>query len=380
MSSKKDKIPKRSAAARKKDPRRYEQNTFDGSPVIRPGQNGQRRQDGTPLRTRPVRPGEGAGGPRTRRPYPQQYREPQYRPGESYRDGQPQYGERPYRPEQQYDGYGYPPPAREAYAPQPEIRYASEPSFFKKHPKLKKAMIRTFVFCILVIFVNLGFLYYRGQLWFNEPRKRDYPVRGAVIDSSLGEVDWKNMSTQTISFAYIRATRGTSYVDEQYAASRKAVKKTRLLAGYYHEFDFHSDGKQQAENFIETVGDQQGNLRPMVRIARYGVYYIHMKDREKVRENLKAFLDRLEEEYGRRPVVMCDKKCYEEYIKEDFPKYTLWLMGHFKEPDEEDTHWALWEFNPRVRSSGYENRKKYYALSVYRKGRDIEDFKKNFVM
>lgn len=261
-----------------------------------------------------------------------------------------------------------------------EIVIEERPLPKKKHPKLRRFIIKTLIFCLVVILLNIAFLYYRGHLWFNEPRKRDYPVRGAVIDSELGKVDWEVMKTQTISFVYIRATKGTVFVDEQYSANRKSVNNTGLLSGYYHEFDFSTDGEKQAENFIENLGSLDGRLRPMVRVTRYGIYYIHMKDKDKAVENLRSFLDRVEQEYGRRCVIMCDKACYDEYIKESFPKYTLWLMGHFREPDEEDTHWALWEFNPRVRSAGYENKKKYYAISVYRKERDIENFKKNFIM
>lgn len=250
----------------------------------------------------------------------------------------------------------------------------------KKHPRLRRFIVRTIAFCLVVILINVGFLYYSGHLWFNEPRKRDYPVRGAVVDSDLGAVDWEVMSTQTISFVYIRATKGTVFVDEKYSDNRKGANKTKLLSGFYHEFDFSTDGVKQAENFIGALGELDGKLRPMVKVTRYGIYRVHMKDEEKVAENLKAFLDRIEEEYGRRCVIMCDSACYEKYIKPDFSKYTLWLMGHFREPDEEDTHWALWEFNPRVRSTGYENKKKYYALSVYRKDKDIANFKKNFIM
>jgi lysozyme len=152
-----------------------------------------------------------------------------------------------------------------------------------------------------------------------------------------------------------------------------------LLVGAWHEFDFRTDGEKQAENFISQCGSMSGMLRPMVKVTKYGIYNLHMKNADDVRENLQAFLDKVEEEYGRRPVIMCDSACYDKYIEPYFDSYTLWIIDHFGEPDE-DTDWALWEYNPRVRTQGYENSKKYFAMTVFRREKDLENFKKNMLM
>lgn len=272
------------------------------------------------------------------------------------------------------------PVVQPAYAPFPQ--YEEEQQELPKKPKkrrLRKLLTFVAVFCVIVILLNIAFLYYRGQIWFNEPRKRDYPVRGAVITQDLGKIDWRIMSQQTISFAYIRATKGTTYADTEFKRNLKNSSKQDLLVGCWHEFDFRTDGEKQAENFISQCGDMDGMLRPMVKVTKYGIYNLKMKNADKVRENLRAFLDRVEEEYGRRPVIMCDSACYKKYIKPYFDSYTLWTIDHFSEPDE-DSDWALWEYNPRVRTSGYENSKEYFAMTVYRESKDIENFKKNLLM
>lgn len=249
----------------------------------------------------------------------------------------------------------------------------------KRRRLMRKFMIATIAICLTLTLFDIAFFFYRGQIWFNEPRKRDYPVRGAVVDQSLGKVDWKIMSRQTISFAYIRATRGSSGKDEQYDDNRKGINHTDLLSGFYHEFVFGADGKKQAENFIEQCGDMSGRLRPMVKLTRYGIYKLKMKNAGDVQRELEQFLDAVEEEYGRRCVIMCDSSCYKKYIKDDFDDYTLWIIDHFGKPDE-DLDWAMWEFNPRVRSLGYENNKKYFSMTVYRQDKDINNFKKYLLM
>ncbi len=249
----------------------------------------------------------------------------------------------------------------------------------RRRKKLHKLMAGIIVFCLLLTLFDVAFFFYRGQIWFNEPRKRDYPVRGAVVDQDLGEINWEIMSRQTISFAYIRATRGKTGVDKQFEDNRVGIIHTDLLSGFYHEFVFGSDGEKQAENFIKQCGDMSGRLRPMVKVEKYGIYNFFMKNADDTAEELQKFLDRVEEEYGRRCIIMCDSACYKKYIRDDFSKYTLWTVNHFSKPDE-DLDWALWEFNPRVRTEGYSNSKKYFSLTVYRREKDIENFKKNLLM
>lgn len=303
------------------------------------------------------------------------------------------HGRRKSAPPHQPQG-AYPPPVRRAVRRSSRVNYendefyggdeiydggdAAEPARGRRKHRLLKWGFRIAIFCIVVIFLNIVFLYFRGQLWFNEPRKRDYPVRGAVVDEQLGKIDWDKMAGQNISFVYIRATSGTTENDEQYLRNRKAANHTDLLAGYYHEFDFRTDGEEQAKHFIDKLGDLDGKLRPMVKLTRYGLYRVRMKDEDKVRTELRKFLDSVKEEYGRRCVIQCDEACYEKYIEGEFDNQTIWMISHYTEPEKED--WALWEYNPRVRAAAYSNKKEYYCMTVYRKDKGINNFKKNFLM
>lgn len=330
-------------------------NPTHGAPQGYPqGQGSGHGQYGRPAR--PVRPVGPTNQPRPANPAPPPRRVPPRDPQCIPAYVEPQY----YPPEEDY-GYGE--------EPQPPKK--------KKH-RLRKLMVGLTILSVFVILLNIAFFFYRGQIWFNEPRKRDYPVRGAAIDQSLGKINWEIMSQQTISFVYVRATKGTSFVDEQYEQNRKNARKQDLLVGCWHEFDFRTDGQKQAEHFIEECGDMHGMLRPMVKLTKYGVYNLKMKDAEAVRDNLTAFLDTLEDYYGRKPVIMCDAACYKKYVQPYFSKYTLWTIDHFGKPDEEG--WAMWEFNPRVRTEGYENSKEYFAMSVYREGKELDNFKKNLLM
>lgn len=55
-----------------------------------------------------------------------------------------------------------------------------------KH-RLRRFIIRFSLLCVIVIMINIAVLFFTGKLWFNQPDKNDYPVRGALIDSGYGE-------------------------------------------------------------------------------------------------------------------------------------------------------------------------------------------------
>jgi lysozyme len=250
----------------------------------------------------------------------------------------------------------------------------------KKKHRLGKILAITAVVCAVVILLNIAFFFYRGQIWFNEPRKRDYPVRGAVVTQELGKVDWSVFAQQNnMSFVYIRATKGTTFVDSEFEANKKNSAHTELLVGYIHEFDFRADGAKQAENYINECGDLSGKLCPVVKVTKYGIYNLHLKNAADMKTNLADFISAIEEEYGVSPVIMCDTACYTKYIEPYFDDYALWKIDRYSEPDE-DIDWSLWEYNPRVRTSGYENKKKYYALTVFRKGEDLDNFEFNMTV
>ena len=73
------------------------------------------------------------------------------------------------------------------------------------------------------------------------------------VSSYQGEINWRVLSSQNISFVFIKATEGSSFVDKNFAYNFQEAQKTSLSVGAYHFFSYDSEGKTQAENFINTV-------------------------------------------------------------------------------------------------------------------------------
>ena len=78
----------------------------------------------------------------------------------------------------------------------------------------KKIIICGFI--ILFVPLVLALLLFFGVLHINNPSAKEYPIRGVDVSSYQGEVDWDTLSEQNISFAYIKATEGSSYKDDRF--------------------------------------------------------------------------------------------------------------------------------------------------------------------
>lgn len=222
---------------------------------------------------------------------------------------------------------------------------------------LRKLVFRLIMLCFIVILVDIAILLFTGQLWFNQPRKRDYPIRGPVVNESLGEVDWEKFAQQNIQMCYIRATKSTAYEDERFSENKNGSAKTDLPTGMLHIFDPTMDGVTQAEHFISVCGSMEGRLRPAVECDPNVMYLVVPLDYDEVSDNLRAFADRIEQEYGCTPVIKCGKRIYENVVKADrFDDCPIWYESEFSKPAKE-VRWDFWGYSSRVKFDFYENNK-----------------------
>ena len=53
-------------------------------------------------------------------------------------------------------------------------------------------------------------------------------MRGVDVSKYQGEIDWPVLAEQEISFAFIKATEGSSHVDARFAYNYEEARKTGL--------------------------------------------------------------------------------------------------------------------------------------------------------
>ena len=228
----------------------------------------------------------------------------------------------------------------------------------------KKVIIITVIFMIAGIAGTLS-LFYFGILHINNPGINRYPVVGVDVSAYQGDVDWKVLSSQGISFAYIKATEGSSHTDRCFSYNWEKAAECDIRTGAYHFFSFESPGKTQAEHFIETVSPVENMLPPVIDVEYYGRFKTSTDiDVSAVRAELRDMIERLNEAYGMMPVIYVSKETNETIIGDNFDDCDLWIRSVYAKIPKEQ-RWSFWQFSNRHRLKGYEGEERYIDMNVF---------------
>lgn len=162
--------------------------------------------------------------------------------------------------------------------------------------------------------ILLFVLFWNGVLLFNNPSRAEYPVRGVDVSSYQGQIDWPALASKDLSFAFIKATEGSSYVDPYFEYNYQRAQQTHLRIGAYHFFSYDSSGDTQAGQFhpYSGAGRQYASSRGGLGILRR--QGSQPPPRETVNQQLDLLLTRLEQHYGMRPILYATEKSYSLYL------------------------------------------------------------------
>lgn len=233
----------------------------------------------------------------------------------------------------------------------------------KSHRKLKIALITVCAFLLLVA-VMLALMYLK-IIKLNEFKANNYSVKGCDVSMYQGEIDWEKLS-QSVDFAFIKATEGSEFVDDCFVYNYENAAKTSLKVGVYHFFSYDSSGDKQAESFIKTVKKDENSLPPVIDVEFYGEYEKEPCEKSKAVENIRQMADKLYEYYGKKPIIYTTTKAYRLYIKDNFDDCGLWIRDVYFSPDFTTDEWDFWQYSDTQILDGYSGEEKYIDMNVYK--------------
>jgi len=208
-------------------------------------------------------------------------------------------------------------------------------------------------------------MFYNGIITLNDPSLKEFPVRGIDVSSWQGEIDWPVIS-ENMSFAFIKATEGSTFRDEKFQYNFSEANKTNLAVGAYHFLSFESGGDTQAQNFINTVPINENSLPPVIDIEFYGKYNLDPMQKEKVKPILDELIDRLEKYYGKKPIIYASYKTYDLYIKNGYDEKPIWIRDTIKRPVLSDGRkWTFWQYGDRHVMKGYSGKERFIDVNVF---------------
>ncbi|MCH9661480.1 MAG: hypothetical protein K0U54_11275 [Bacteroidetes bacterium] len=180
-----------------------------------------------------------------------------------------------------------------------------------------------------------------------------YPKGIDIHDSNI-VANWNTLKTEGISFAFIKATEGETYLDTLYQSHWKGASNANLTWAPYHFYHYNDDPENQAKFFIQTVKsnytvrdlppvidietlyDSKGNTIPITNVTSF-------------QKGVQKWLTLVEEGLNKRPIIYVSTDYANEYLNNDiFSKYSLWVANYNDEPVLpnvwKEEGWSFWQY------------------------------------
>ena len=190
---------------------------------------------------------------------------------------------------------------------------------------------------LLAVIAGLGALY----IHFYEPNRTDYPVRGIDVSHHQREIDWRKVAADDVTFAFIKASEGGDHRDTRFAANWREAQAAGLKVGAYHFFTFCRSGRDQAENFLGTLGADKGSL-PAALDLELGGNCNAKPEPSAIRAEIDDFLTRVERHTG-KPVVLYVTPEFWDAYNQILPARPLWIRSLFRKPGQKG--WSVWQYH-----------------------------------
>lgn len=177
----------------------------------------------------------------------------------------------------------------------------------------------------------------------------DYNDKTFGIDMShyqrKEDIAWDSLSIANraipIEFVILRATMGNRSADKHFGEFWQLAKKHDLIRGAYHFYRADEDPVRQANNFLENVKLEEGDLPPVLDIEKIP----RRKSNAKLIEDLKIWCRIIEEAYGVKPIIYTYYHYHKDFLQGEFDDYPLWLANYNDVPQPTPTgNWDMWQF------------------------------------
>ena len=146
-----------------------------------------------------------------------------------------------------------------------------------------------------------------------------------------------------ISFVFVRATAGSVKVDRKFKTNCSKSKEEGFVRGAYHYYRPNENSIIQANNFINTVKLQKGDLPPVLDIEDIP----RIQSIENLKIGLRKWLNKVEKHYGVKPIIYSGESFYNDNLYEEFSDYTCWVANYNFYVENIDRDWNFWQFTDK---------------------------------
>ena len=217
---------------------------------------------------------------------------------------------------------------------------------------------------LLIVIPLVAAAVYYGINFFYSPKFVRYPgfgidmpvnysIHGIDVSRHQASINWDDVKAMQIKnikigFGFIKATEGVQNVDDQFKKNWTAAKKVDIARGAYHFFVPSKNGREQAQNYIETVTLSTGDLPPVLDVEQ-----INATSVTKLQQGICDWLLMVEAHYNVKPIIYTNAFFYEKYLGKKFDEYPLWVAHYLvKDKPHIERNWLFWQHNETGQVNG----------------------------
>ena len=197
------------------------------------------------------------------------------------------------------------------------------------------------------------------------PNVSSYTVFGVDVSHHDGAIDWVKVRKSGIAFAYIKATEGIDFPNDDatrawFRTNWRDSSRAGVIRGAYHFYNFCRKGSdeaaKQAANFIKSVPTAElGALPPVLDLEESkDCSDTDMPGRDAFRKDLAVFVAKISKAYRQTPVMYVNYSIYKKYFLGAGDRYRLWFTDavHRAPLLPGAAPWAIWQYDYRGRIPG----------------------------
>jgi lysozyme len=232
-------------------------------------------------------------------------------------------------------------------------------------PKKKKKKLFSLLIAVTIL-AGTSFLFLLGYLWwqskqlefvrypeFGIPIPSEYEIHGIDVSKYQEKISWEAVRDMKVhevrlGFVFIKATEGIGNTDPYFRRNWKNSREAGITRGAYHFFIASKDGKTQARNFMKRVELESGDLPPVLDVEQ-----TYRATPDRIRKEVKAWLDAVEENYSVKPIIYTNVDFYKQYLQGYFDDYPLWVAHYLQQHQPRiKREWSFWQHSEQGKVNG----------------------------
>jgi len=195
----------------------------------------------------------------------------------------------------------------------------------------------------------------RGVSLYHADPPANARAQGIDVSSYQPQIDWAKVAADGVSFAFVKATEGTSHCSATFPAQWNGARAAGLLRGAYHFFRVAA-GTAQIDSFVDVLAESGdlGDLPPVLDVEWQRMQApLAGVAPEAFADAVEACVDRLASLTRRRPLVYTAPGFWPLLPMRGTlaAKSDLWLAKYGPEPAPGACppwpRWAFWQYTDR---------------------------------